>query len=436
MVLLKWLRKYGKEELLMYERLRQITVFLVTICLMTLNLTSCSAANVNAHKVKSVLANLDRYRFSSTVLSRFDSKDEWTLTAGGPVEANSDGLRLTSRDGYPTRVEKAVNVDLSNSHFAVSLFIDNIDQLGSLSFYVKSESGWSRGYTPHDLQGATWWNFSFGRSNFLEPAEPDWAHITGLAIQVTSQKGSLVDVSFRQWEAVLSAPDGLVTLTFDDGHKSAYAMAKLEMDKYGFSGVAFVVIDRIGEDNYHMTWADLEDLQKDGWDVSSHTLTHADLTTLSAENLAAEMQGSQQALVDRGFKKGSRFLAVPMAEYNGAVLREAAQIYTATRTGSGESETLPLVNPNLLRARAVAHGTSMVTVASWITSAKKYHEWLILIFHDITASAPSSPNDCTLEDFQSVLHSINESGLATVTFSDLADHGWFGEKAGYYGGSR
>jgi peptidoglycan/xylan/chitin deacetylase (PgdA/CDA1 family) len=71
-------------------------------------------------------------------------------------------------------------------------------------------------------------------------------------------------------------PERPIIITFDDGYEDVYLNAYPIMEKYGFSGVVYIVSDRLYANGFLKVDL-LKDLLKDGWEVGSHSITHADL---------------------------------------------------------------------------------------------------------------------------------------------------------------
>ena len=96
----------------------------------------------------------------------------------------------------------------------------------------------------------------------------------------------------------------VVIINFDDSYKSQYIHAKPILDKYGFKATFFAVCDWIGASdtggNTKMTWQDIAELQKEGFDIESHTMTHPYLNELSGSELNFEIGQSRQCLQDHG----------------------------------------------------------------------------------------------------------------------------------------
>ena len=74
-------------------------------------------------------------------------------------------------------------------------------------------------------------------------------------------------------------PPRPVIITFDDGDISVYETAFPIMQKYGLTGVVYIVGNYMGTEGY-MSSTQIKELAEAGWEVGSHTRTHRDLTKL------------------------------------------------------------------------------------------------------------------------------------------------------------
>lgn len=112
-------------------------------------------------------------------------------------------------------------------------------------------------------------------------------------------------------------PKRSVVITFDDGFASTLR-AKTLLDEAGFVATVFVVtrfvdsgrplcwpgVERWLGGNTRsemapLSWRQLEPLREAGWEVGSHTSTHALLTRLDDEDLARELAASRNAIEER-----------------------------------------------------------------------------------------------------------------------------------------
>jgi peptidoglycan/xylan/chitin deacetylase (PgdA/CDA1 family) len=72
-------------------------------------------------------------------------------------------------------------------------------------------------------------------------------------------------------------PPKPIILTFDDGSETVYTNALPIMQKYNFTGTAYIVYNYVATGSY-MDSDQIRGLYASGWEIGSHSLSHADLT--------------------------------------------------------------------------------------------------------------------------------------------------------------
>jgi len=90
-------------------------------------------------------------------------------------------------------------------------------------------------------------------------------------------------------------PPRPILITFDDGHLDNYTTAFPIMQKYGYTGVLYIVYNYIGADQY-MNVDQILEMHNAGWEVGSHSLNHFDLTKLDPDHQRAEIVESRELL--------------------------------------------------------------------------------------------------------------------------------------------
>jgi len=90
-------------------------------------------------------------------------------------------------------------------------------------------------------------------------------------------------------------PPRPIIITFDDGHLDNYTTAFPIMQKYGYTGVLYIVYNYIGVDGY-MNTDQIIEMHNAGWEIGSHSLSHADLTKLDPDALKSEIFDSRTLL--------------------------------------------------------------------------------------------------------------------------------------------
>lgn len=106
-------------------------------------------------------------------------------------------------------------------------------------------------------------------------------------------------------------PDRTVVLTFDDGYENIDRFARPVLARHGFAATVFLVTRHVGGENSWaeppsglgtqrmLGWDQVSDLERSGWEIGAHTLTHPDLTRLSEKQLELEIRSSRVEIEDR-----------------------------------------------------------------------------------------------------------------------------------------
>ncbi|KEI02837.1 polysaccharide deacetylase family protein [Clostridium botulinum] len=109
-------------------------------------------------------------------------------------------------------------------------------------------------------------------------------------------------------------PKKAVVLTFDDGYKDNYDTAYPILKKYGFKATLFVITNCIGTGEY-LTADQLKEMNKNGFDVESHTTNHEKLTELSYEEQYKIFLESKHDL-EKLLNKKVKYIAYPYGKYD------------------------------------------------------------------------------------------------------------------------
>ena len=142
---------------------------------------------------------------------------------------------------------------------------------------------------------------------------------------------------FDAWDDGTEIPSKPIVLSFDDGSRDHHDIAGPILGAYDFPGVLNLKIESLAQKE--LGDADIEELLAGGWELASHTRTHADLTTLDAATLADEVANSRRAL-QRRFGVPVDFFCYPAGAYDATVVEavEDAGYRGATTTRPGLAE--------------------------------------------------------------------------------------------------
>lgn len=110
-------------------------------------------------------------------------------------------------------------------------------------------------------------------------------------------------------------PEKPILITFDDGYLDNYANAYPIMKKYGFTATIFLITGIIGRDERYMNWQQAREMQKDGFVLGSHSVTHQPLTKLTPDQIRQELTESR-AEMERQLGQKPRYFAYPTGAYS------------------------------------------------------------------------------------------------------------------------
>ncbi|KEH89719.1 polysaccharide deacetylase family protein [Clostridium novyi] len=123
-----------------------------------------------------------------------------------------------------------------------------------------------------------------------------------------------LDELYDFFEKNIPVPKKSVVLTFDDGYKDNYNTAYPILKKYGFKATVFMITDYIGTGEY-LTEDQLKEMDKNGFDVQSHTADHSTLTELSYDKQYDTIAKSKERL-EKLLNKKIKYIAYPCGKYN------------------------------------------------------------------------------------------------------------------------
>jgi peptidoglycan/xylan/chitin deacetylase (PgdA/CDA1 family) len=140
-------------------------------------------------------------------------------------------------------------------------------------------------------------------------------------------------------------PRRAVILTFDDGYRAFKDLAYPVPKELGFTATLFVYTDYVGAGRNALTWADLQQFAKEGFDVQAHSKTHGDLRRERGEpdtQYSRRMQmelAEPQALFRRYFGRLADILAYPYGRWDEDLLKKVKEngyiaAFTVRRQGN------------------------------------------------------------------------------------------------------
>jgi peptidoglycan/xylan/chitin deacetylase (PgdA/CDA1 family) len=140
---------------------------------------------------------------------------------------------------------------------------------------------------------------------------------------------------YQTWHGSAQLPTRPIVLSFDDGSASIPRNALPVLRKLRWPGVLNLKLGNV-RPRGGITADQVRRLIRTGWEVDSHTITHPDLTTVTAASLKHEVADSRWML-QRRFRVPARFFCYPAGRYDARVIAavRAAGYVGATTTRFG-----------------------------------------------------------------------------------------------------
>ncbi|WP_407838806.1 polysaccharide deacetylase family protein [Streptomyces sp. DSM 116496] len=415
-----------------------------------------------------------KYR-RATWSQQFQAQHGWTPAGAGTASSDvndtasfvrgTQSVRVTTNGtGKQSYVRKVglPAMDLTGKMIRLVFRVTDVAHLAKLDFYAGSGS----------LANHFVWQFhahSKTSANYVQSGEwvtvhLQWADIAGASgaysispSGVPSTRTGITDLSFAAYDdsagqvtyhlqAVELVPDtssvfpnGAVSITFDDSHKSIHDLARPAMDAHGYSGTVYNIADAIGTKDF-LTIDQMRSMQDtSGWEMAGHsyaTATHtASYPKLTAQQADDDFRRLREWLVSNGFT--SEHFAYPHGAFQKTSdgvpvdLLASRHFSTARSIISETIESYAPAMPYRLKALtgindgAGIGGTQLSKVTGLggkLDRCAKNGDWLILCMHKIVEGAPASSTEISRKGFDAMMKEIDARGIPVVTVAEAMQY--------------
>ena len=113
----------------------------------------------------------------------------------------------------------------------------------------------------------------------------------------------------------LVLPERPVLITFDDGYVDNYTNAMPIIKKYSMRATIFLIPGFTDVQANYLTWNQIKEMEKNGFNFQSHTLNHRALEELPDDEIRAELLNSK-IMLEKNLGHEINFLAYPTGTYN------------------------------------------------------------------------------------------------------------------------
>lgn len=273
------------------------------------------------------------------------------------------------------------------------------------------------------------WNFfAPHRNDFAVSGTPSWSStMTRMRLQCQGDAGKTAVYYISQTYAGFYARPQIVW-TFDDNHASIFTDAAPVLEARGWRGTLFSQGQRINASQYgtlsqHQAWVAA------GHEIFNHTMTHSDLSSVSADVAESEIALGEANLETNGLTPpGLKHFAYPFGNFNDTVkniLRSRG--YTSARAVGGNSIT-PFMGVKgfefdeyQIECTELNNSVSLLQAIAEVDQTIKYGGNLILLVHALVPGVAGA-SSWNVDDFKALATYIKrmEPLLTVQRYSD-----WF-----------
>jgi peptidoglycan/xylan/chitin deacetylase (PgdA/CDA1 family) len=226
-------------------------------------------------------------------------------------------------------------------------------------------------------------------------------------------------------------PDKLVVLTFDDSAKSHFTVARPILLKYKFGATFFITegFDFRTNQKDYMTWDEIAQLHKDGFEIGNHTLDHKGVTAKALAELPAQLRGISAQCKKHGIPQPTSF-AYPGNAFTKdalAVLRDNGITFARRggapefpyKEGRGFAYEPGLDHALLVPSAGDARPAWTLADFKAAVAQAKHGRIAVLQFHGVPDTAHAWVNS-TKEQFEAYMKYLADNKFTVIAMRDLA----------------
>jgi peptidoglycan/xylan/chitin deacetylase (PgdA/CDA1 family) len=213
----------------------------------------------------------------------------------------------------------------------------------------------------------------------------------------------------------IRAYEALMSITFDDGHYSAHANGLPLLQARGLTATAYIVPTWLGQ-TWYMDWAEVGELQDAGWDIGSHSMTHARLTEVDSAQLHYELGASQAELQAHGLT--AYHFAAPHGAHDDTVIAAIQLYYQSNRNLGSRNPGIHDVDAYLLVGNDALNVRGPRYYELKIDSTVADHGWYILNVHKLAIDCWGAPFCIDEDRLEPIIDYAEASRVKIVTVDE------------------
>lgn len=219
----------------------------------------------------------------------------------------------------------------------------------------------------------------------------------------------------------------LVSVTFDDGWESVYSNGAPLLEKYDVRTTQYILPGQFDSLGY-ISLEQAHSLKYAGHEITSHTMTHPRLTSITTEQAVYELTESKRILAEESLLDDTVHFAAPESATNPEIMAHIRALYGSHRNtyadlsngvDSYDVNTGPTIHRYDIIGFSVRSSTTEAEITAALDYAAKHNGWLVLVYHQIDDS--NTEYSVTPAVFEQHLRLIRDSRIKTASLGDVVD---------------
>jgi peptidoglycan/xylan/chitin deacetylase (PgdA/CDA1 family) len=219
----------------------------------------------------------------------------------------------------------------------------------------------------------------------------------------------------------------LITITFDDGWETTYTVAAPLLTRDGIHSTQYLVSSLLDNPAY-LSLSQVKVLQQHGQQIACHTVSHPDLTKVTAKELDYQLRGCQQFFMKKHFGTLQDF-AAPYGDTNPAVIAGIKRVFRSERNTNGDlSNGVTDADVNLsgdsdpynIIGVTIHENTTVAQLKQAVDYTVAHNGWLVLTYHQ--SEEAGSKFSLSSDSLKKQLAYLSSTPVRIVTMGQVMDN--------------
>jgi peptidoglycan/xylan/chitin deacetylase (PgdA/CDA1 family) len=216
-------------------------------------------------------------------------------------------------------------------------------------------------------------------------------------------------------------PDGLVVLTFDDSVASHATFVAPLLKKHGFGATFYITegFEFVQDKEHYLTWAQIKQLNADGFEIGNHTRAHKGVNTQKAAEIDADLVHIEKRCTENGIPVPTTFSYPGYATSPVATEVLRARGYRFARAGGARVFDPAVDDPLTLPQAFDSKPASTLEQFKVAIASARDGKIAVITFHGVPDIRHPWVNTDPVK-FEAYVAELKRSGCTVIAMRDLA----------------